>query len=163
HLARHYVPALTDMAVQREGFLLGQNENTPQIGVDAVGGGDVDDSINPAAGDGRLGAVAGPRVEAFARAPGPPHSPRGFHHRPGPFLAAAGGPALAWAVQTGLPCLRKTVILAQGKQGRLAGLGLLLAPISTRPDHITASHHILPSRNFDPLRRSSKVLTENSP
>src|SRR5262249_47973131 len=163
HLARHYVPALTDMAVQRECFVLGKNEHTPQIGVDAIGEGDVDDSINSAESDGRLGAIAGQRIESFAGATGQQHSERVFHHRPGPFLAAAGGPGSSLGSTTGLACLRQTVILAQGKQGRLSGSGLPLARISTRPDHITSSHHILPSCNFDPLRRSSKVLTEDSP
>ena len=59
-------PARANMAIEAEGFVLGENKNPAQIGIDAVGKGDVDDAVESAEGHGRLGAVARQRPQAFA-------------------------------------------------------------------------------------------------
>ena len=83
-LAAHDVaPAFADVPIQREGFVLGKDVNAPQVGVDAIGESDVDDAIDAAEGDGRLGAVAGERVETFARSACQQDS-KGVSHLPVP-------------------------------------------------------------------------------
>ena len=67
HLAAHDVPAFAHVAVQRKRLVLGQDINPAQVGVDAVGKSDVDDAIDSAEGDSRLGAIASERIEALAR------------------------------------------------------------------------------------------------
>src|SRR6266567_2628761 len=59
-------PAEADVTVQAEGFVLRQDKDAAEIAVDAIGERDVDDSIYPAEGDRRLGAVARERPEALA-------------------------------------------------------------------------------------------------
>src|SRR5262249_18560212 len=66
HLAAENGPAFTDVTIQREGFVLSKNVNTPQIGVDAVGKGDVNDAVDTAEGNGGLGAVAGEGIEPLS-------------------------------------------------------------------------------------------------
>src|SRR6266550_3910676 len=63
-------PAGADVAVQAEGLVLGEDENAAEIRIDAVREGDVDDAVERAERNGRLGAVASERPEAFALAPG---------------------------------------------------------------------------------------------
>ena len=70
HLAAHDVPAFADVTVQRKRLVLGEDINPAQVGVDAVGKSDVDDAIDSAESDGRLGAVASQRIEPLARAAG---------------------------------------------------------------------------------------------
>ena len=65
HLPRQDVPALADVAVQRQRFVLGEDVNPAKIRVDAVRKGDVDDAVNAAEGHGGLGAVASERVQAL--------------------------------------------------------------------------------------------------
>ena len=69
-LAAHDVPAFADMPVQRQRLVLGEDVDPAQVGVDAVGKRDVDDAVDAAEGDGRLGAVASQRIEPLARASG---------------------------------------------------------------------------------------------
>jgi hypothetical protein len=45
---------------------LRQDINPPQIGVQAVGKGDIDDAINAAEGDCRLGTIASEGIESLA-------------------------------------------------------------------------------------------------
>ena len=59
-------PALADVAIERERLVLGEDVDVAQIGVDAVGEGDVDDAVLAGEGDGGLGAIAGERKEPFA-------------------------------------------------------------------------------------------------
>ena len=51
-------PAGAGVAAEAEGFVLGENEDAAQTGVDAIGKSDVDDAIESAEGDGGLGAIA---------------------------------------------------------------------------------------------------------
>ena len=59
-------PALADVAVEAQRFVLRENEHTPQVAVDAIGERDVDDAINAAEGNGGLGAVSRQRPEPLA-------------------------------------------------------------------------------------------------
>jgi hypothetical protein len=63
-------PAFADMAIQREGFVLGEDVDVAEVGVDAVGEGDIDDAVLTGEGNGRLGAVAGERKEPLSRTTG---------------------------------------------------------------------------------------------
>jgi hypothetical protein len=62
----HRAPALADVAVERERLVLGEDVDVAQVGVDAVGEGDVDDAVLAGEGDGGLGAIAGEGEEPFA-------------------------------------------------------------------------------------------------
>jgi len=73
------VPAFADLAIERKRLVLGQDINAAQSGVDAVGKRDVDDAVDAAKGDGRLGAVAGQRIEAFASSSREQDPERIFH------------------------------------------------------------------------------------
>ncbi len=66
----HDVPTFADVAVQRQGLVLGKDVDPPQVGVDAIGEGDVDDAVDAAKGDGRFGAVASQRIQPLTRAAG---------------------------------------------------------------------------------------------
>ena len=55
------------------GLVLGQDEDAAEVAVDAVGEGEVDDAVEAAEGHGRLGAVAGQRLQAGALAAGQDH------------------------------------------------------------------------------------------
>ena len=59
-------PALADVAVEAERFVLRQDENAAQVAVDAIGKRDVDDAVDAAEGDGGLGAVARERPQPLA-------------------------------------------------------------------------------------------------
>ena len=74
-------PAFTDVAVEREGLVLGENVNLAQAGVDAVGKGDVDDAVVSAKGHGRFGAIAGKREEPFSLSARKQYSKCVFHIR----------------------------------------------------------------------------------
>ena len=63
-------PALADVAVQAERFVLRENEDAAQVAVDAVGERDVDDAVDAAEGNGGLGAVARQRPQPLALAAG---------------------------------------------------------------------------------------------
>ena len=54
------------MAVQRDRIELGQHGNIVDAGVDAVADGDIDQAVFAGDRDGRLGPVAGERVQARA-------------------------------------------------------------------------------------------------
>ena len=72
-------PAFANVAVERQRLVLRQDVDLAQVGVDAVGQRDVDDAIDAAEGDGRLGAVASQRVQALSRAASQQDS-QGFSH-----------------------------------------------------------------------------------
>jgi len=61
-------PAGADVAVQAEGFVLSEYENAAEIRIDAIGERDVDDAIESAKRNGRLGAVASQGPQPFALA-----------------------------------------------------------------------------------------------
>ena len=63
-LAAEEIPSLVDMAVQAGGLVLGQHHDLAHVGVDAVGECEVDDPVDPAEGNRRLGAVPGEWFEA---------------------------------------------------------------------------------------------------
>ena len=73
------VPALADVTVQRQGFVLGEDVNAAQVRVEAVGEGDVDDAVHASEGDGGLGAVASKRIKAFSGAACEKDSESVFH------------------------------------------------------------------------------------
>ena len=68
-LAAEELPALVDVPVQADGLVLRQDEDLAEVGVDAVGQREVDDPVDPAEGDGRLGPVA---RQGFQPGPPPP-------------------------------------------------------------------------------------------
>ena len=55
-----------DVAIEAQRFVLGEHEHAPQVGVNAIGKGDVDDAVQAAERNGRLGAVARQRPQPFA-------------------------------------------------------------------------------------------------
>ena len=69
-LAAEELPALVDVAVQADGLVLGQDEDLAEVGVDAVGEGEVDDPVDPAERDRRLGPVAGQGLQPGSPPPG---------------------------------------------------------------------------------------------
>src|SRR3989442_1832789 len=91
HLAAHDIPAFTDMTIQRESFVLRKNVNPAQIGVDAVGEGDVNNAIDPAEGNGRFRAVARERIEPLAGSSCQKNSQRIFSGAPASMLISAPG------------------------------------------------------------------------
>ena len=74
--------AQADMAIERQRFILGENVNPAQVGVDAVRQGDVDDAVNAAEGNGRFGPVASQGIEPLARAASQEDSGGVFHLAP---------------------------------------------------------------------------------
>ena len=66
----HDVPGIPKVLVQGEAAVLGEDVDAPDAGVDAVGQGEIDDLIEAAEGDGRLGLVPGQGKEALALAAG---------------------------------------------------------------------------------------------
>src|SRR5205807_7958809 len=64
------IPAFADVPVEGKSLVLGEDVNAPQIGVDAVGKGDVNDAVDAAKGDCGLGPIASERVETFSGATG---------------------------------------------------------------------------------------------
>src|SRR5271166_420189 len=79
NLAAENVPAFTDVAIERERLVLGEDVDAAQIGVETVGKSDINDAIHSAEGDGGLGAVAGERVQALSSAAGKKDSESVFH------------------------------------------------------------------------------------
>ena len=69
-LAAEELPPLVDVPVQADGLVLGQDQDLAEVGIDAVGEGEVDDPVDPAERDGRLGPVAGQRLQARSPPPG---------------------------------------------------------------------------------------------
>src|SRR6185369_8768480 len=63
-------PAEADVPVQGAGLVLGHDDDPAELAVDAVGQGEVDDPVQAAERDGRLGPVPGERVESGPAAPG---------------------------------------------------------------------------------------------
>ncbi len=61
-------PARADVTVEAEGFVLREDEDTAEVGIDAIGESDVNDAIESAKRNSRLGAVASEGPEAFALA-----------------------------------------------------------------------------------------------
>ncbi len=78
-LATTGAPAFADVAVEREGLVLGEDVDVAKVGVDAVGEGDVDDAVLAGEGDGRLCAIAGEGEEPFASATGEQNT-KGISH-----------------------------------------------------------------------------------
>jgi hypothetical protein len=61
-------PASADVTIAAKSFVLGEDKNFAEVGIDAVGKGDVDDAVESAEGNCGLGAVAGEGPKAFALA-----------------------------------------------------------------------------------------------
>jgi hypothetical protein len=78
-LATEDVPALADVAVQRERFVLGEDVDAAQVRVEAVGESDIDDAVHSTKGNGGLGAVACKRIKALAGAAGEKDPKSVFH------------------------------------------------------------------------------------
>ena len=66
HLAPENVPSLANVAIQRERLVLREDVDTPQIRIEAVGKGDIDDAVNAAERDRRLGTIAREGIESLA-------------------------------------------------------------------------------------------------
>jgi len=66
-------PAAPDVAIQAESLVLGEHENPAKAAINAVGQGDVDDPVDTAEGDGRLGAVSRERPQPFPLPSGENH------------------------------------------------------------------------------------------
>src|SRR2546430_16539636 len=81
----------SDMTIQRESFVLRENVNAAQIGVDAVGEGDVNNAIDPAEGNGRVRAVARERTQPLAASSRQQKPQSIFHGAPASMLVAAPG------------------------------------------------------------------------
>jgi hypothetical protein len=79
YLAPEYVPAFADVAVERKRFVLSEDVDAAEVGVEAVGESDIDDAVHASEGDGRLGAVASERIKAFSSAAGKKDSESVFH------------------------------------------------------------------------------------
>ena len=62
-------PAFTNVPVQGEGFVLGEDVDATQIRVDAVGEGDVDDAVVAAEGNRGFCPIASQGKKPFARSP----------------------------------------------------------------------------------------------
>ncbi len=62
-LAAEELPPLVDMPVQAGGLVLRQHEDLANVGVDAVREGEIDDPVNAAERDRRLGTVPGQRLQ----------------------------------------------------------------------------------------------------
>ena len=77
------VPGLAgaDVAVELQGFVLGQHAHRVDPRVGAVGEGEIDDAVFPAEGDGGLGHIAGQNVETAALPSGQKHCDTLFFHR----------------------------------------------------------------------------------
>jgi hypothetical protein len=65
-LAPEYVPALPDMAVERERLVLSEDVDAPEIGVEAVGKSDIDDPIYAPEGHCGLGAIPSEGIKSLA-------------------------------------------------------------------------------------------------
>ena len=72
-------PAFADVPVQRQRLVLRQDVHPTQIGVDAVGKGDVDDAVLPAKGNRRLGPITRQRKKPFARSARQKYAQSIFH------------------------------------------------------------------------------------
>jgi len=57
------LPGFTNMTIERERLVLGENIDFAQVGIDAIGERDVNDPVDSAKGDGGLCAIAGKRVK----------------------------------------------------------------------------------------------------
>src|SRR5579863_8641657 len=79
HLAAKNVPAFADVAVQRERLVLCEDIYAAQVRIEAVGECDIDDSVDAAEGDRRLGAVPSERIEALSSAACQKNPQRVFH------------------------------------------------------------------------------------
>ena len=62
--------ASPQVLVQGEAAVLGEDVDAADAGVEAVGQGEIDDAVDAAEGDGRLGLVPGQGKEALALAAG---------------------------------------------------------------------------------------------
>src|SRR5262249_3530809 len=78
-IAGHDVaPAFADVAVKAECLVLSEDVNVAQVGVDAIGKGDVDDAVVSAKGHGWFSAVAGQRIQPLTGASRQQYSQRVF-------------------------------------------------------------------------------------
>ena len=72
-------PAFADVAVERERFVLGEDVDPAQVGVDAVGEGDIDNAVVAAEGNRRFGPISCQGEKPFTRSPGQQYSKCVFH------------------------------------------------------------------------------------
>ena len=70
-LAGEELPALVDVPVQAHRLVLGEDQDLAEVGVDAIREGEVDDPVDPAERDGRLGPVAGQGLQPGCLGPRP--------------------------------------------------------------------------------------------
>ena len=84
-------PALADVPVERQGLVLGRDEDAPQAGVDAVAQGKIDDAIRPAEVHRGFGAVLGQGIKPLADAAGQHDDEGVFQHACSRSQRASGG------------------------------------------------------------------------
>src|SRR5256885_6674911 len=96
-------PSGANVAAEAERFVLSENENAAEIGVDTIGKSDVNDAIGGAERNGGLGAVASERPQAFALTTGEKNDKSVTHVRHGAPSGreASGGGILAGEKQEG--------------------------------------------------------------
>src|SRR5579864_990092 len=82
YLAAQDIPAFADVPVEGESLVLGKNVDAAQVGVQAIGKGDVDDAVDAAEGDRGLGAITSERIESLAGAACQENPESIFHHYP---------------------------------------------------------------------------------
>ena len=58
------LPAEVDVPIQAHRLVLGEDEDLAHAAVEAVGQREIDDAVDAAEGDGRLGAVPGERLQS---------------------------------------------------------------------------------------------------
>ena len=75
----HDVPTLTNMPVQRQSLVLSENVDAPQIGIDAIRKGNVDDAVDSAKSHRRFSTVASERIQTLACTAGQQNSKSVFH------------------------------------------------------------------------------------
>ncbi len=77
------VPTLEDMAVEGKGFVLGEQVDPADSGIQAVAQGEVDDAVDAAEGNGRLGPILGKGIESFSPSARQDHRQDSIDHREG--------------------------------------------------------------------------------
>ena len=95
------VPAFADVPVEGERFVLGEDVDAAQVGVQAIGEGDVDDPVDAAESDCGLGAITSERIESLAGAACQKNPESIFHYCPQiPFRRSPAGILLSpWQIR----------------------------------------------------------------
>jgi hypothetical protein len=85
HFPAENIPSLFQMIVERLGFVLRQNDDFVNLRVNAVAEGEIDQTVNTAKWDCRLGAILSERHQSLTPTPGHDKG-KGISHHPHPLL-----------------------------------------------------------------------------